>query len=49
MRIGPLGLDVTRPGVGGWANLEVLRRRRYLAMLRLPYGRVFTCSWTDKR
>ena len=47
MKLGPLGVEVGTPGAGGWASLEILRRRKYLCMVRLPRGRVLVCSWMD--
>lgn len=32
-------VQIIRPGVGGWADLDTLRRRRYVRVIQMPLGR----------
>jgi hypothetical protein len=32
-------VEIIKPGRGGFASFETLRRRGYLRVLRLPFGR----------
>lgn len=45
LTLGPLGIEVVRPGTAHCAPLDVLRRRTYLRLIPLPRGRYLLIGW----